>query len=155
MGFQATPLFNVFLHLGTLGVVIFYFRRDIKVVLKALFHRAFHSEYCRFIPLIIVVTIPTGIIGLLYDKYLADSYQTFLFMGITFIIGATLIVLSKFGKENHAQISYRKSLVMGVAQGAASFQDFPEMGQQSQAVCFRAVSVRHFSNSRFCFRFLQ
>ena len=128
LGFQATPLFNVFLHLGTLGVVMFYFRRDIKVVLIALSHRDFHSEYGRFIPLIIVATIPTGIIGLLYDKYLADSYQTFLFIGITFIIGATLLGLSKFGKENQAPISYRKALVMGVAQGAAIFPGLSRSG---------------------------
>jgi len=128
LGFQATPLFNVFLHLGTLGVVIFYFRRDIKVVLTALFHRDFHSEYGRFIPLIIVATIPTGIIGLLYDKYLADSYQTFLVMGITFIVGATLLFLSKFGKEDQTQISYRKALVMGAAQGAAGFPGLSRSG---------------------------
>jgi undecaprenyl-diphosphatase len=128
LDFQATPLFNLFLHLGTLGVVIFYFRRDIKVVLTALLHRDFHSEYGRFIPLIIIATIPTGIIGLLYDKYLADSYQTFLFMGITFIIGATLLGLSKFGKEDQAPISCRKALVMGVAQGAAIFPGLSRSG---------------------------
>jgi undecaprenyl-diphosphatase len=128
LGFQATPLFNVFLHLGTIGVVIFYFRRDIKVVLTALINRDFHSEYGRFIPLIIVATIPTGIIGLLYDKYLADNYQTFLVMGITFIVGSTLLFLSKFGKENNAQISYRKALVMGIAQGAASFPGLSRSG---------------------------
>ena len=121
LGFQATPLFNVFLHIGTLGVVIFYFRHDIKVVLTALVHRDFHSEYGRFIPLIVVATIPTGVIGLLYDKFLADNYQTFLVMGITFLVGATLLFFSKFGKENQTQISYRKALVMGIAQGAASF----------------------------------
>ena len=128
LGFQATPLFNVFLHLGTLGVVIFYFRRDLKVVLTALVHRDFHSEYGRLIPLIIVATIPTGIIGLLYNQYLADNYQTFLVMGITFIIGATLLALSKFGKENQAQISYRKAFLMGIAQGAASFPGLSRSG---------------------------
>jgi len=30
LGFQATPLFNIFIHLGTLGVVVFYFRSDLK-----------------------------------------------------------------------------------------------------------------------------
>ena len=128
LGFQATPLFNVFLHIGTLGVVIFYFRHDIKVVLSALVHRDFHSEYGRFIPLIVVATIPTGIIGVLYDLYLGDTYQTFLIMGITFIIGATLLVASKFGKENQTQISYREALVMGAAQGAASFPGLSRSG---------------------------
>jgi undecaprenyl-diphosphatase len=64
----------------------------------------------------------------LYNKYLADNYQTFLVMGITFIIGATLLVLSRFGKENHAQISYRKALVIGIAQGVASFPGLSRSG---------------------------
>ena len=128
LGFQATPLFNVFLHIGTLGVVIFYFRHDIKVILTALVHRDFHSEYGRFIPLIIVATIPTGIIGLLYDKFLADNYQTILIIGITFLFGAALLFFSKFGKENQTQISYRKALVMGAAQGAASFPGLSRSG---------------------------
>ena len=128
LGFSATPLFNVFLHIGTLGVVIFYCRHDIKIVLTALVRRDFHSEYGRFIPLIIVASIPTGIIGLLYDKFLADNYQTFLIMGITFLVGATLLFCSKFGKENHTQVSYRKALVMGAAQGAASFPGLSRSG---------------------------
>ncbi len=128
LGFQATPLFNVFLHIGTLGVVIFYFRNDIKIVLTALFHRDFQSEYGRFIPLIIVATIPTGIIGLLYDEYLADNYQTLLIIGVTFLIGAVLLYSSKYGKEYQTQISYRKALVMGATQGAAIFPGLSRSG---------------------------
>ena len=128
LGFQATPLFNVFLHIGTLGVVIFYFRSDIKIVLRALFHRDFHSEYGRFVLLIIVATIPTGVIGLLYDNFLADNYQTLLIIGITFIVGATLLFASKLGKESRTQISYREALIMGVAQGAAIFPGLSRSG---------------------------
>jgi undecaprenyl-diphosphatase len=128
LGFQATPLFNVFLHIGTLGVVIFYFRHDIKAVLTALVHRDFHSEYGRFIPLIIVATIPTGIIGVIYDFYLGDTYQTILIIGITFLFGAALLYSSKFGKETQTQISYRDALVMGTAQGAASFPGLSRSG---------------------------
>jgi undecaprenyl-diphosphatase len=128
LGFQATPLFNVFLHVGTLGVVVFYFRSDIKLVLNALVHRDFHSEYGRFIPLIIIALIPTGIIGLLYDKFLADTYQTILIIGVTFIVGAILLFSSKFGKENQTKISYRQALVMGTAQGAASFPGLSRSG---------------------------
>jgi undecaprenyl-diphosphatase len=128
LGFQATPLFNVFLHIGTLAVVIFYFRHDIKVILTALVHLDFHSEYGRFIPLIVVASIPTGIIGLLYDRFLADTYQTILIIGITFLVGASLLFFSKFGKENQTQVSYRKALVMGAAQGAASFPGLSRSG---------------------------
>jgi undecaprenyl-diphosphatase len=128
LGLSATPLFNVFLHIGTLGVVIFYFRHDIKVVLTALVHRDFHSEYGRFIPLIVVASIPTGIIGILYDFYIGDTYQTILIIGITFLFGATLLFASRYGKENQTQITYRQALVMGTAQGAASFPGLSRSG---------------------------
>lgn len=128
LGFSATPLFNVFLHIGTLGVVIFYFRHDIRVILTALIHRDFHSEYGRFIPLIVIATIPTGIIGIVYDLYIGDTYQTIIIIGITFLIGAMLLFSSKFGKENQTQISYRQALVMGSAQGAASFPGLSRSG---------------------------
>jgi undecaprenyl-diphosphatase len=128
LGFNATPLFNVFLHAGTLSVVVFYFRHDIKMVLTALLQRDFKSEYGRFIPLIVVATIPTGIIGLLYAEFLADNYQTFLIMGVTFIIGAALLFSSRFGKENQTQISYQKALAIGAAQGAASFPGLSRSG---------------------------
>jgi undecaprenyl-diphosphatase len=118
----------VFLHTGTLAVVIFYFRHDVKMVLTALVQRDFHSEYGVLIPLIIVATIPTGIIGLLYNVFLADSYQTFLIMGVTFIFGAVLLFSSRFGKENQTQISYRKALLIGAAQGAAGFPGLSRSG---------------------------
>jgi len=91
-------------------------------------HRDFHSEYGRFIPLIVVATIPTGIIGLLYDEFLADNYQTLLIIGVTFIVGAALLFASKYGKENQTQITYRKALVMGAAQGAAIFPGLSRSG---------------------------
>ena len=128
LGLQATPLFNVFLHIGTLGVVIFYFRHDIKIVLTALVHRDFHSEYGRFIPLIVIATIPTGIIGVVYDLYLGDTYQTILIIGVTFLFGAALLFASKFGKETKTQISYCEAIVMGTAQGAASFPGLSRSG---------------------------
>jgi undecaprenyl-diphosphatase len=128
LGVQATPLFNVTLHIGTLAVVIFYFRHDVKGILTALVHWDFRSEHGKFIPLVVVATIPTGIIGILYDLYIGDSYQTFFIMGITFLVGATLLVLSKFGKEAQTEITYKRALIMGAAQGAAIFPGLSRSG---------------------------
>jgi undecaprenyl-diphosphatase len=139
LGFSATPLFNVFLHIGTLGVVVFYFRHDIKVILTSLAHRDFHSEYGRFIPLIVVASIPTGIIGVLYDLYLGDPYQTILIIGVTFLFGAALLFSSKFGKETKTQISYREAVVMGTAQGAASFPGLSRSGSTISAGLLQGV----------------
>ena len=128
LGLAATPLLNVTLHIGTLFVVVFYFRQDVKNMLVALVHLDFKSESGSLIPLIIVATIPTGIIGLLYAEYLGDTYQTLLIMGITFLFGATILYSSKTGKENSVTVTLKMALIMGTAQGLASFPGLSRSG---------------------------
>jgi undecaprenyl-diphosphatase len=127
-GLRATPLLGVTLHIGTLVVVIFYFRRDIKNILVALVHWNFKSEYGQLIPLLVVGTIPTGVIGLLYAEYLENTFQTLLIIGATFLVGATVLFTSRVGKENKGAVTIAVALVMGAAQGLAVFPGLSRSG---------------------------
>jgi len=93
-----------------------------------LVHLDFQSEYGQLIPLIIVATIPTAVIGLLYVKFLEDVLQTILAIGVTFLVGATIVYTSKIGKENKDAITYAIALVMGAAQGFAIFPGLSRSG---------------------------
>lgn len=128
MSLKRTALLDVTLHVGTLFVVMFYFRREVKDILAALFHLDFKSETGRLIIPIILATIPTGIIGLLYVKFLEGTFQTFLIIGITFLIGATVLYTSKVGKENTDSVTLRTALIMGTAQGLATFPGLSRSG---------------------------
>ena len=128
MNLAVTPLLDVTLHLGTLFVVVFYFRKDVKNILLALVHLDFKSEYGQLIPLIIVATIPTGIIGILYAEFLENTFQTLLIIGITFLIGATYLYTSRIGKENIGTVTASIALIMGIAQGLASFPGLSRSG---------------------------
>ncbi len=128
LGLATTPLFNLVLHLGTMVVVLFFFRCDIKNILGALFHSDFKSENGMLIPRIIVATIPTAIIGLSYTLFLQDSLRTVPVIGITFIIGATIVYTTKFAKENVDELSYRTVVLMGLAQGFAIFPGLSRSG---------------------------
>jgi len=128
LNLTTTPFFNLILHLGTLIVVISYFRHDIINILSALVHRDLKSEPGKLILPIIAATVPTAIIGLLYVQYLEDTLQGLLIIGITFIIGATLVYTSKTGKENNDNITYRIALIMGAAQGLAIFPGLSRSG---------------------------
>ena len=125
---KVTALFNVALHVGTLVVVVFYFRREVKSILSALVHVDFKSEYGQLIPAIIIATVPTAIIGLLYVKFLEDTLQTMLAIGITFLVGATVVYTSKVGKENTDTVTYTVALLMGAAQGFAIFPGLSRSG---------------------------
>jgi len=128
LGLTTTPLFNLILHLGTLIVVVFYFRKDIGKLLTALGHLDFKSEYGKMIPLIVAATIPTATIGLVYVQFLEDTLQQLLIIGVTFAIGATLVYSSKLGKESTDIITYPMALMMGIAQGFAIFPGLSRSG---------------------------
>jgi len=123
-----TPLFNVTLHVGTLVVVILYFRREVKSILLALVRLDFKSEHGQLIPLIIVATIPTAIIGLLYVRFLEDTLQTILIIGMTFLVGAAVLYTSRIGEEDTETITYKTALLMGAAQGFAIFPGLSRSG---------------------------
>ena len=128
LGLAVTPLFNIILHIGTLVVVVFYFRSEVKNILSALVHLNFKSEHGQLIPLILVATIPTAAIGLLYVKFLEDTMQTILAIGIAFLVGATVVYASKIGKENTEAMTYTMAFVMGTAQGLAIFPGLSRSG---------------------------
>ena len=123
-----TQLFNIVLHVGTLAVVIFYFRRDVKNILAALARLDFKSESGMLIPRIVVATIPTGIIGVTYDLFLQHSTETIPAIAVTFLIGATIVYTTKFAKENATGLSYQTVLLMGMAQGFAIFPGLSRSG---------------------------
>ena len=128
LGLAVTPLFGITLHVGTLVVVVFYFRKEVKNILSALAHLDFKSEHGQLMPLIIVATIPTGIIGLLYVKFLEDTLQTLLAIGITFLVGAAILYTSRIGKENKDTLTYIIAFIMGSAQGLAIFPGLSRSG---------------------------
>jgi undecaprenyl-diphosphatase len=127
-GLAVTPLFNLVLHVGTLAVVIFYFRTDVKNILVSLAHWEFESESGMLIPRIIVATIPTAIVGLTYDLFLQNSLDSLSIIAVTFLVGATIVYTTKFAKENAEGFPYRTAVLMGLMQGFAIFPGLSRSG---------------------------
>jgi undecaprenyl-diphosphatase len=123
-----TPLFNLVLHAGTLAVVIFFFRKEVKNILVALAHLDFKSESGMLIPRIVVAIIPTAIIGVTYDLFLQDRLQTIPIIAVTFLIGATIVYITKYAQEDVDDLSYKTVLLMGLAQGFAIFPGLSRSG---------------------------
>jgi undecaprenyl-diphosphatase len=135
-GLAVTPLFNLVLHLGTVAVLIFYFRVDIKNILVALRHLDFKSEGGMLIPRIVVATIPTAVVGLVYDMFLVhpgsslyvSGLETIPVIAVTFLIGGSIVFSTKFSKEKTNYLSYKYVILMGIAQGFSIFPGLSRSG---------------------------
>jgi len=119
LGLSVPLVFDVVLHVGTLAVILAFFRSDVKEVLAALVRLDFKTDYGRLIPLIVVGVIPTALIGLLLDVFFESALQSLSTITLAFIICGFVLYGAKFGREKTDKIGFKEALLVGVAQGLA------------------------------------
>ncbi len=119
LGLGLPILFDVTLHIGTLVVIFVFFRADIKNILSALAHLDFKSEYGHFIPLIVVGTVPTAVIGYVFSSQIETIFSNVIPIAVALIASGVLLFSSKLGREKTDDITYPKAIVFGIAQGIA------------------------------------
>lgn len=116
-GLSVPLLFDVLLHFATLTVILIYFRVDIKNLLLSLWRRDFHSSSGRLILPIIIGSIPTGIIGVVFGNDLDAYFNSLPLLAAGFIISGLFLLASKIGVEKKDTISIPVAVVIGVMQG--------------------------------------
>jgi len=115
-GLKEMLFYDVLLHFATLLAVILFFYKDIIGYFKSL----------KIIFYIILLTLPTGIIGVVIKKYLSFVYDNVLISCICLVItglwlwiAETIYTKSVEGKIKIDNIGILKTLLIGVAQGIA------------------------------------
>jgi undecaprenyl-diphosphatase len=119
LGLTLPLLFDVSLHVGTLIIVLLFFRKDIKLVLVALVKGDFKSENGKLIPLIIVGTVPTALIGVVFSNAIETYFSGILPIAGAFITCGVVLYFSRIGNERNENITYIAALAIGTAQGVA------------------------------------
>lgn len=160
-------LFDVLLHLGTLAAVFVVFHKDIfelikegfaiigqffKSVFGCLFKKAkwqpvVTTPYRRFVMMVIVSTIPTGIMGILLEDAIGAASATLIVPGILLLLnGIQLLISDRLpdGALTEADASYGKAAIVGVAQGIATFPGISRSGTTITA-CLACGFKREFA----------
>ena len=112
-------LFDGLLHVGTLIVTLLFFHKDIRNILSALAKHDFKTENGKFIPLIIVGTLPTALIGVLFGNAIEAFFRDLFPIAGAFAVCGVALYLSRSGNESKDKISYLEALAIGIAQGVA------------------------------------
>lgn len=154
---NAGMVFDVMLHLGTLIAIFFAFWRDIsKMIVEGiliirdafinvgrLVYNAGHKDnyrkyikvigtpYRKFVMLVIVSTIPTGIIGVLFKDIVETAATSLIITGICLIITGILLIIADMtpsGRKRPLSVKYREAGVIGVVQGLATLPGISRSG---------------------------
>lgn len=113
-------LFDVLVHVGTLGSVIFFFRKKLVQIVKGLAQK--NREAWKIFWLLVIGTMPAVIVGFFSEPYLNQIFDSFNLVGFTLIVTAGLLFLSKSftsTKRRFNQIKWLDALWVGVFQALA------------------------------------
>lgn len=140
-------LFDVLLHLGTLIAIFIVYWKDIQelfmeglklvgdfilnvgILIKNIFAKEksdykniIDTPYRRFVILVIISTIPTGVLGYVFKDKVELAAETLIIPGIALILTAILLYTSdkiKEGKKSEKSTTYKDSIILGITQGIA------------------------------------
>jgi undecaprenyl-diphosphatase len=119
LGITASVFFDVILHVGALLAVLVSFKKDIQEISKAVFQSGFKTEQGKLALYIIVGSIPTAIIGFLFQATFEIFFSNLLVVGFAFLGTGVLLYLSKLQKNRNSELNYAGALLIGTAQGVA------------------------------------
>ena len=119
-------LFDIFLKLATIAVIVFVFRKDILRMIKL------ESDiYRRLALLILTATVSTGIVGLGCRSFAGYAAGTVFFPGIFMIITGVMLFITDGIKKGEVKISeagFFEAVVIGGVQGLSALPGLSRCG---------------------------
>ncbi|HLF67172.1 MAG TPA: undecaprenyl-diphosphate phosphatase, partial [Gammaproteobacteria bacterium] len=120
-----TVIFVTALHMGTLLAVLFYFRRELKAMIKDGALSCLgqgQTQYSRLMWALAWGTVPVALAGLLFNQYISDYLRAPLVIAVVMIIFAIFLGIAdtrakKIKDEYH--LGWKDILLIGVMQAFA------------------------------------
>lgn len=150
---DTSALFEVLLHVGTLAAVFAVYYKDVWNLIKEgilliidgvlwIFRKKEFRLYPerKMVVMVILVSIPTAVLGLLMEKFLEDIFlSSILAVGLALLItGTVLLLISKIpaGHKKIGEMKTRDALFIGVVQGIATIPGISRSGSTISAGLF-------------------
>jgi undecaprenyl-diphosphatase len=119
---QPGVLFDVVLHLGTLGAVVIYLRHEILMLLSGLRPGSEGRVGRKLIVILAVGTIPAVVAALLFKDFIEESFQDLWVVAVCLALTGVLLLGSSRrarGGRELSDISFKDAVVVGLFQSAA------------------------------------
>ena len=160
LGFKEPDLLlDISLHLGTLLAVCLYLRSDIKMMVTEIWLRDFKGAHASLAWWVLVGTIPTAIIGLVFREPLEKFYGSITVVGMMLIVTGiiliatgTLLAVTRFISKEYGtrtQAGVMTALTVGTVQGLAIIPGISRSG--STIVCGLLFGLKRGLAGKFSF----
>jgi undecaprenyl-diphosphatase len=138
LGLNLPLMYNITLHIGTLIVVLTFFRKDVKDMIKAIISRNFKSEEGKFGVFIIIGSIPIAISGFLFYDFFKSLFSNLLAVGFALLITGFVLFFSE-KKIGYKKIQNFDSLIIGLVQAITIIPGISRSGLTISAALLRKI----------------
>ncbi len=135
---QVGLLFDVMVHAGTLAAIVLYYRSLLRSEIAGLVSAdaGERRRAWRLAMLLLVATVPTGIVGILMKPYVEATKGSPRFVGAMEILSGLYLLASylrKDGRKDRETMSFLDALVIGAVQGLAVL---PGLSRSASTIAF-------------------
>lgn len=124
---SATTAFIATIQLGTEAAVLIYFAKDIARLVKAWFRGVLNAKLrdnadYRMAWLVIIASIPVGLVGYLLRDFIQDTVRTLWVVAFTMILFAAILFLAdRYGRRQKevADVTFNSAVGFGLSQALA------------------------------------
>lgn len=128
--------FDIFLHIGTLGAVVFVFYKDIIEML---------TVEKRNMVLLIVATIPAAITAILFDEKIEQAFSHVRFVGFALLLTAFFLFVASLAEKSlkkREKVSFFDAVLIGLSQALAILPGVSRSGLTISTALFRGISKK-------------
>jgi|SRR5690554_582944 len=143
--------FEILLHFGSLIAIVYFYRKTLAELIKNFFSFIFNTNRdkenfidFKYVFLLVLATIPAGIIGFLFNNFIAKNLTSLLTVGVSLIITAIILFLiSKMpkGKKEKKDITWFDALFIGIIQALAIIPGISRSGSTVSASLSRKINI--------------
>jgi len=111
-------LFDVLVHVGTLGAILVYFRKRLAQILNGLAQK--DKESWNTFWMVVISSIPAAVFGLLLQGYISQIFNSLQLVGASLLVTAGFLFSTQQLKpSNRQQLKWKDALFVGIFQALA------------------------------------
>jgi undecaprenyl-diphosphatase len=124
-------LFDVCVHGGTLGAILAVYRGEVMAMIKGLATPKWENAGFRLVVLVLVGTIPVGLVGILVGDWMEAKLSAVSTVGALLMANGAILMLSRNrGEQGRAlsELTLSDAIVIGLAQSLALLRGISRSG---------------------------
>jgi undecaprenyl-diphosphatase len=141
---------DIMLHMGSLVVVLIFFNKEIYAMIMALYRASlraiqthsfsgFRNEYAMLGLMTALGTVPTAIMGFIFEKYVTAAFDSIVTVGFGLMFTSLLLWLSRT-RAGSGEVGWKDALIIGTMQGIATLPGVSRSGSTISTGLIRGLN---------------